>query len=77
MSVLAICLVVILQLFSGGLKSGRVSDAYTRGIFYAREKMEEILLSESPEEGVNEGDFDDDYRWRSEIVREPRTEERG
>jgi len=74
-SVLSIAMVVIMQLFSGGLKSSRLSDAYTRGVFHAREKMEEILLEREFEEGVFEGEFDDSYGWRFEIVREEQPEE--
>ena len=74
-SVLAIALVVILQLFSGGLKSGRISDAYTMGIFHAKEKMEEILLSESLTPGITEGEFEDGYRWRAAIEQVVQTEE--
>lgn len=65
-SILAISLVVILQLFSGGLKSSRLSDEYTRGIFHAREKMDEILLARELTEGVISGQFDDDFKWRAE-----------
>jgi len=68
-SILSISLVVILQLFSGGLKSSRLSDRYTKGIFHAKEKMEEILLSTEFSEEEAEGEFGDSYRWRSEIVR--------
>ncbi|MDD3474208.1 MAG: prepilin-type N-terminal cleavage/methylation domain-containing protein [Syntrophaceae bacterium] len=68
-SILAIALVVILQLFSGALKSSRLSHEYTRGIFYAQEKMDEILLREVLTSGVEEGEFEDDaYQWRVEIV---------
>jgi len=67
-SLLAISLVVILQLFSGGLKSGKVSDEYTRGIFHAREVMEEILLLDTVEEGATEGEFEDGFKWKTEIV---------
>ena len=74
-SILAISLVVILQLFSGALKSSRMSDEYTRGIFYAQEKMEEILLKQRLTSGVEEGEFDPAYRWRAEIVRIEQTEE--
>ncbi len=63
-SILAISLVVILQLFSGGLKSSRLSDEYTRGIFHAREKMGEILLSKDLSEGETEGEFADSFRWK-------------
>ena len=77
-SLLAISLVVILQLFSGGLKSGKVSDEYTRGIFHAREIMEEILLLDAVEEGVSEGEFEDEFRWKADLVRlEQREEEAG
>jgi len=67
-SILAISLVVLLQLFSGGLKSSKLSDEYTRGIFHAREKMDEILLAGELTEGVIDGKFDDGFRWRAEAL---------
>ena len=67
-SILSISLVVILQLFSGGLKSSRLSDDYTRGIFHAMEKMEEILLADEITDGVFEGEFEDGFRWTAEII---------
>lgn len=67
-SILAISLVVLLQLFSGGLKSNRLSDEYTRGIFHAREKMDEILLAQELTAGVIGGEFDDGFKWRAEAV---------
>ncbi len=74
-SILAIALVVILQLFSGGLRAGRLSEDYSRGIFYAKAKMEEMLLGENLIPGSQEGEFDEQYRWRSEITRVERPEE--
>ncbi len=68
MSVLAISLTVIFQLFSGGLKSSRLSQEYDRGIFHAREKMEEVLLSEELTEGVFEGKFEDAFGWKTQIL---------
>ncbi|HDZ91572.1 MAG: type II secretion system protein [Deltaproteobacteria bacterium] len=67
-SVLAISLVVILQLFSGGLKSVRLSNQYTRAIFYAREKMEELLLTEGLEPGTLDGGSEDSLRWTAQVV---------
>ena len=67
-SILAISLVVLMQLFSGGLKSSRLSDEYTVGIFHAREKMDEILLAGELTEGVINGEFDDGFRWKAEAV---------
>ncbi|OEU52057.1 MAG: hypothetical protein BA861_12195 [Desulfobacterales bacterium S3730MH5] len=74
-AILSISLTVIFQLFSGGLKSSRLSDEYTSGIFHSREKMEEILLAEELTDGVTEGEFEDGFRWRAEILRlEPEEE---
>jgi general secretion pathway protein I len=67
-SVLAISLVVILQLFSGGLRSAKLAGDYTRGIFYAKAKMEEVLATELLEEKTLTGVFDDIYRWEARIV---------
>ena len=67
-SILAISLVVLMQLFSGGLKSSRLSDEYTLGIFHAREKMDEILLAGELTEGIIDGEFDDGFRWKAEAV---------
>jgi general secretion pathway protein I len=74
MSILAVSLVVTLQLFSGGLKSSRLSDQYTRGVFYAREKMDEILLAGELTAGVIAGDFEDGFSWRAEALPLPLTE---
>ncbi len=65
-SILAISMAILLQLFSGGLKSSRLSDDYTHGIFHAREKMDEILLASDLTEGVIQGKFEDGFRWRAE-----------
>lgn len=68
MMVLAISLTVIFQLFSGGLRSARVADDHTRAVFFAREKMEEILLQPALLPGVYTGRFNDRYRWRAELT---------
>lgn len=65
--VLAISLVVIMQLFSGGLKSNRISGDYLYGIFHAREKMEELLLTQEWAPAELSGDFEDGYRWVATI----------
>lgn len=76
-SILSISLVVILQLFSGGLKSGKLSEDYTCGIFHAREKMEEILIAGDFREGRFGGEFEDGYMWEAEVLyMEPKEEEK-
>ena len=68
-SVLTISLVVIFQLFSGGLKSRKLSEQYARGVFHAREKMAEILLTPVLSEGETQGEFEDAYEWQAVITR--------
>ena len=77
MMLLSISLVVVLQLFSGGIKSGRLADDYTRAVFFAREKMEEFLLKTGLEEGSYEGTFDDVYGWKVEVTLVEEEEELG
>lgn len=67
-AVLAICLVTIMQLFAGGLRSSRIATDYNRAVFHAREKMEEILAVDQLGEGVEEGEFSDGFRWWAETV---------
>jgi len=67
MTILAIALVIVFQQFSGALNAGYVSEAYTRAVWHAREKMDELLLFDAPPEGEQEGDFGDGYRWRCHV----------
>lgn len=77
--ILAISLVVVMQLFSGGLKSSRIATDYMHGIFHAKEKMEELLVLPDLLPGAYSGDFEDGYRWQAvvELIEEtpPDTEE--
>ena len=67
MAILSIGLVAIIELFGGGLRLGRVSEEYTKAAGYGRIKLEEIALAKTLEEGVQEGEFDNDYRWQVEV----------
>ena len=70
--IFAIALVVLLQLFSGGLRANFVSDQYTRAVFHAREKMEELLLSDAMAEQLIDGEWKDGFFWKANIS--PRNE---
>jgi general secretion pathway protein I len=62
-AILGISLVMVMQLFSAGLRSARTSCDYTRAIVHAKDKMEELsatLVNDS-------GEFDDGFRWESEV----------
>jgi general secretion pathway protein I len=65
--ILAISLVVVMQLFSGGLKSNKLSSDYLYGIFHAKEKMEELLLAENTFAENLSGDFGDGYSWQASV----------
>ncbi len=64
LAILSIGVTAILELFSGGLRLGRVSQEYTRAMNFASLKMEEIATQNTVEEGEDEGEFDDTFRWK-------------
>ncbi len=69
LAILGIGLTVIMELFSGGLRLGRVSEEYTKAMNYACLKMEEIAIQNTVTEGEDEGEFDEGqlngtYRWK-------------
>jgi len=67
MAILGISLTLMLELFSGGLRSAKISEEYTKAIWYGKAKMEEMLTVQELSEGVTEGSFDSVYAWRSEV----------
>ena len=67
MMILSIALVIIFQQFSGALNAGHVSESYSRAVWHAREKMEQLLLQETLSPESREGEFGDGYRWRYRI----------
>lgn len=66
-AILGIGLMIIIELFSGGLRIGRVSDEYTKALHYGRIKMEEIRINPPIEEGRKEGKFNESIRWQMDI----------
>lgn len=65
--IMATAMAVIMQLFAGGLRANSLADHYSRAIFHARAKMEEMLIAEKMAPGILEGAFDAGYRFRVEI----------
>jgi general secretion pathway protein I len=66
-SILGIGLCILLEVFSGGLRSARVSEDYTKAVYYGKGKMEEMLTTRDFSEGVTEGSFDDRFSWKIEV----------
>jgi hypothetical protein len=65
LAILGVGLIVIIELFSGGLRLARDSMEYTKAVNYARTKMEEIAVKSAVQEGTQEGESDDKaFRWQ-------------
>jgi general secretion pathway protein I len=64
LAILGIGLTVIIELFSGGLRLARTSVEYTKAVNYGRTKLVEVALNDTMEEGSEEGEFDETYRWQ-------------
>jgi prepilin-type N-terminal cleavage/methylation domain-containing protein len=62
-TVMAISLVMIMKLFSIGLRVSRTSCDYTTAIVHARDKMEELSLDPVGDSGK----FEDGFEWVSEV----------
>jgi general secretion pathway protein I len=63
MAILGISLVLIMQLFSAGLKSAKASCDYTIAIVHAKDKMEELSQTLANDSGT----FEDGFKWETEI----------
>lgn len=65
--ILAIGIVIVMQLFSGGLRSQKMSAHYSRAVFHGREKLEELLTFNELKEGEYSGKFGDGFSWFAQI----------
>jgi len=65
-AILGLGLLMIIELFSGGLRLGRSITEYTKAMQYAKIKLEELRIK-PPEEGIKEGSFDESIRWKIEV----------
>jgi len=70
MAIMAIALVTVIQLFSGALRSAKVSYDYSLAVMGAKEKMDEALtvttlteFDELEKTGEFESDMMKGYRW--------------
>jgi general secretion pathway protein I len=73
MAIVGISLVMIMQLFSGGLRASRTSCDYTRAVVHAKNTMEELSYDPVP----GSGNFDDGFNWMTEIEPYEESEESG
>jgi general secretion pathway protein I len=64
LAILGVGLIVIIELFAGGLRLGRTSEEFSKAVSLARMKLEEISLDPILQEGSETGEFDKDFRWQ-------------
>jgi general secretion pathway protein I len=62
-AILGISLVMVMQLFAGGLRAARTSCDYSRAVIHAKDKMEEKTEYPVQDSGV----FDDGFKWETEV----------
>lgn len=67
LAILGIALMVIIELFSGGLRLARKSEDYSRAVFYGRQLLEELCLQEAISEKEEAGVFEGEYTWKYQI----------
>ena len=63
LAIVSISFVMIMQLFSGGLRASRSSCDYTRAVVHAKNKMEELSFDPI----ADSGNFDDGFNWQTEL----------
>ena len=63
-TILSVSLVMVMQLFSAGLKASRATCDYTQAVIYAKDIMEEISGSSEQDSG----EFEDGFLWETEIT---------
>lgn len=62
-AIVSVCFVLIMQLFSGGLRASRTSCDYARAIVHAKDKMEQLKGDPQSESG----EFEDGFKWQTEV----------
>jgi general secretion pathway protein I len=63
MVILSISLVLVMQLFAGGLRAARTSCDYSRAVIHAKDKMGELFENPAQETGS----FDDGFTWETDV----------
>ena len=67
-SIAALGLVTIMQLFAMGLKSSKKTEEMTFAILHAKNLMGETMARNALDEGIESGEFDEQYSWEREVI---------
>lgn len=66
-TILGITLGTIMALFSGAMRSVGASGEYSQAIILARKGMEDAILMEDIQSGIEDGSFGNGYTWERTI----------
>lgn len=66
-AILALALGVLFQIFSLGMRSTVLSEAYSRAVLLAQSKLATVGVEEALAEGATAGEIDDAYRWKVSV----------
>ncbi|MGB9700320.1 MAG: type IV pilus modification PilV family protein [Thermodesulfobacteriota bacterium] len=67
LGLMGLALIVLIELFAGALRLGKTANEYSRATAWARMKLEEVILQPKLQEGQEEGELPENYRWQLEI----------
>ena len=68
-TLLALVLGVVLQIFSGGMRTAEIARNHTIGILLAESKLAGIGIEDPLVEGQQSGTFDNGFLWHSNVDR--------
>ena len=75
LAIMGIGFALAMELLATGSRSAKVAEDYTLAVLLARQKMAEVLVSQSLEESAGQGEFGEGLSWASEIQPLPQAEE--
>jgi general secretion pathway protein I len=71
-AIMGIGIVMVMQLFSGGLRAGGLSRDYTEALMHARDQMESLFIERDAGTAIDPGGsatgIVEKYRWRAEVT---------
>ncbi len=68
LAILGIGILMVMQLFSGGLGLAVAANKHTEAVLLAREKMAETLVDKDIYPGITEGTGEGDLRWQVKVT---------
>ncbi len=66
-AILAVALVVLIQVFSSGLRNARIAENYTTATLYAESMLAAVGVETPLAASETSGDFDERFRWRLDV----------